>query len=223
MKYFLDTEFIESFYQPKILGIPFGKKRHFIDLISIGIVAEDGREYYAISNEFNSNDADQWVKDNVLYPLIYDSGIRAIKNGNKEMYDILIIKDSNVESVKQLQKIIGKSNFQISEEIISFIYPNASYDDGLNISDPKEESPEFYAYYGDYDWVLFCSLFGRMIDLPKGFPKYCKDLQQTFDEKKISIKGRMKDQPGFPINEGLHNALDDAKWNFKLFKFLQTL
>lgn len=52
MKYFLDTEFIEY---------PCS-----IDLISIGIVAEDGRELYAISNEFDETKASQWVKDNVL-------------------------------------------------------------------------------------------------------------------------------------------------------------
>ena len=64
MKYFLDTEFIEGFHKPL-----FGKKRHFIDLISIGIVREDGKEYYAISNEFNPKDADEWVKMNVIYGL----------------------------------------------------------------------------------------------------------------------------------------------------------
>lgn len=32
MKYFLDTEFIEGFHKPL-----FGKRRHFIDLISIAI------------------------------------------------------------------------------------------------------------------------------------------------------------------------------------------
>lgn len=52
MKYFYDTEFIED-----------GKT---IDLISIGIVAEDGREYYAISTEFNKRKASDWVKENVL-------------------------------------------------------------------------------------------------------------------------------------------------------------
>lgn len=60
-KYFIDTEFIEGFYKPL-----FGKKRHFIDLISIGIVCDDGREYYAISKEFNVSDADEWVKENVF-------------------------------------------------------------------------------------------------------------------------------------------------------------
>lgn len=39
MKFFFDTEFLED-----------GKT---IELISIGIVAEDGREYYAVSSEFD--------------------------------------------------------------------------------------------------------------------------------------------------------------------------
>lgn len=52
MKYFLDCKFIED-----------GKT---IDLISIGIVAEDGREYYAISNEFYPEKANEWVVENVL-------------------------------------------------------------------------------------------------------------------------------------------------------------
>jgi len=41
----------------------------------------------------------------------------------------------------------------------------------------------FYAYYADYDWVVFAQLFGKMKDLPKGFPMYCKDLKQSLDEK----------------------------------------
>lgn len=52
MKYWFDTEFIED-----------GKT---IDLISIGIVAEDGRNYYAISSEYDPGKASQWVVDNVL-------------------------------------------------------------------------------------------------------------------------------------------------------------
>ena len=54
MKYFLDTEFIET------------GRRNPITLISIGIVAADGREFYAVSSEFNPDDANDWVKANVL-------------------------------------------------------------------------------------------------------------------------------------------------------------
>lgn len=52
MRYFYDTEFIED--------------GTVIELVSIGIVAEDGREYYAVSSEFDSRKANAWVRDNVL-------------------------------------------------------------------------------------------------------------------------------------------------------------
>lgn len=52
MKYWYDTEFIED-----------GKT---IDLISIGIVAEDGREFYAQNGECRLQLASQWVEDNVF-------------------------------------------------------------------------------------------------------------------------------------------------------------
>ena len=52
MRYFYDTEFIDDGYT--------------IELISIGVVAEDGREYYAVSTEFNPERAGSWVRANVL-------------------------------------------------------------------------------------------------------------------------------------------------------------
>ena len=50
-RYFIDTEFIED--------------GHTIDLISIGVVAEDGRELYLESSEIDWSKANQWVLDNV--------------------------------------------------------------------------------------------------------------------------------------------------------------
>lgn len=207
MKYFIDTEFIEGFHKPL-----FGRRRHFIDLISIGIVCEDGREYYAISNEFNSKDADQWVKDNVIAKL-------------PERY----VDFHDSPRLKQ-EALLWKSNKRIADEIIQFV------------NHPKPtvlDNPEFYAYYADYDWVVFCSLFGRMIDLPAGFPMYCKDLKQMLDEKSKYWIGKstlertqcmgtditkdivdIKSHPNYPKKENEHSALDDAKWNFELYKFL---
>src|SRR5689334_2024900 len=31
------------------------------------------------------------------------------------------------------------------------------------------KSPEFWAYYADYDWVALCQLYGTMMDLPAGW------------------------------------------------------
>lgn len=55
MRYFYDTEFIED-------GTT-------IDLVSIGVVAEDGREFYAVSTEFDESKAGPWVRANVLNQL----------------------------------------------------------------------------------------------------------------------------------------------------------
>lgn len=72
--------------------------------------------------------------------------------------------------------------------------------------------PELWAYYADYDWVAFCQLFGRMIDLPNGFPKFCMDLKQ------LSVE---KGSPRYPPQlTGEHDALADARWNRELYNFL---
>ena len=55
MRYFYDTEFIED--------------GQTITLVSIGIVAEDGREYYAVSTDFDGTRANRWVRENVLAKL----------------------------------------------------------------------------------------------------------------------------------------------------------
>jgi hypothetical protein len=51
-RYFYDCEFIED-------GV-------VIDLVSIGVVDEYGREFYAISTEFDASKAVPWVRRNVL-------------------------------------------------------------------------------------------------------------------------------------------------------------
>lgn len=52
MRFWYDTEFLED-----------GRT---IELVSIGVVAEDGREYYAVSTEFDPAAAIPWVRENVL-------------------------------------------------------------------------------------------------------------------------------------------------------------
>jgi len=91
-KYFIDTEFLEGPQKEKFPISLFRKNTPpTIDLISIGIVAEDGREYYAISKDFNLDEAwnrydleEQsgdmrnvfpegrkiyWIRENVLKPI----------------------------------------------------------------------------------------------------------------------------------------------------------
>lgn len=72
--------------------------------------------------------------------------------------------------------------------------------------------PEFWGYYADYDWVVTAQMFGTMMDLPKGWPMYCRDLKQWCDalgNHKLPIQSTTE-----------HNALNDARWNKRAYEFL---
>lgn len=176
MKYFIDTEFKE--------------KPCTIDLISIGIACEDGREYYAICNEFNLKEVwvDEWLRDHVLLP-IYKEHVHG---------DMQNVSPFSKRSMKHVIQSFGKSKKQIANDIKIFAY-----------------RPEFYAYYASYDWVVFCWIFGRMLDLPKGFPMYCKDLKQMMDDKGLTKEWKRENCPDPELE---HNALADAKWNYQLYQ-----
>lgn len=73
--------------------------------------------------------------------------------------------------------------------------------------------PEIWAYYADYDWVALCQLYGRMIDLPKGWPRFCRDVKQLADSL-----GNPKLPPQLSKE---HNALDDAIWCQEAWRSLQ--
>ena len=154
MRFWFDTEFIED-----------GKT---IDLISIGIVAEDGRTFYAINNECDYDRASDWVHDNVIVHL-----------------------KAHTES--------WLNRLEIRDAVLAFV---------------GTDRPELWAYYADYDWVVLCQLFGTMMDLPKGWPMYCRDVKQLCDER---------GNPALPEQgKGEHHALADAKWTKAAWEFLQA-
>jgi hypothetical protein len=172
LRYFVDSEFIEN-------GVT-------IDLISIGIVCEDGREFYAENLDADLSKASDWVKENVLINLWSRQADKSAGNAwsrDGGLGGLLSYKD-------------------IAREIRRFCNPD------------QFGKPEFWAYYADYDWVVFCQLFGSMMDLPKGFPMYCRDIKQECDRL---------GNPELPKQgKGEHNALDDARWNKLAWDFLRS-
>ncbi len=73
--------------------------------------------------------------------------------------------------------------------------------------------PEFYGWFCDYDWVVLCSMFGRMVDLPDHFPRFCRDLKQTTKELHIA-KAELPSQ-----DDEEHHALNDARWNALVYDY----
>jgi hypothetical protein len=150
MKIWFDTEFYED-----------GRT---IELISIGMVREDGQTLYR-ETEGAKHLAIQsdWLAENVRPHL---------RGGNA----VVFAHDLRV--------------------------------DLLQFAGPK---PEFWAYYADYDWVALCQIFGRMIDLPNGWPMYCRDVKQLCDEV---------GNPKLPEQKTEHDALADAVWAKNAWDFL---
>lgn len=265
MNYYLDTEFLEGTQTKRFLGIPYGKTKPTIDLISIGLVSDDNREYYAISKDFNLEEAwnrydivnkrvsdtntikvkNYWIRDNVLKPIfneLYE--IAETEELKANQYLVTLFNLSKLEKFKYsnmdfLIKRYGKSNKEIATEVLDFCRPlsRKAYDEGCDYVIQPIDFPKFYAYFADYDWVAFCWLFGKMMDLPKGFPMYCFDLNQLLNEKvdemntwnskmgskEVVTLKQLKSDKSYPKLTNEHNALDDAKWNKKLHEFIKSL
>lgn len=180
MRYWYDTEFVEN--------------GSTIDLISIGIVAEDGREYYAQSLRMNFKQCSDWIVRNVLLHLTdFDMG-KQIPIGEKPGTDIY----HNDWSRTSWRDIEG-----LRKDLKSFL-------------DPKMyDKPELWGYYSAYDHVALCQLFGTMMQLPEGWPMYTRDIKQWCDQlgnPKLPEQGK-----------GEHHALADARWNKVAWEFLKEL
>jgi hypothetical protein len=76
-RYFYDCEFIED--------------GRLIDLVSIGVVDEHGREFYAVSTEFDDSRAVPWVRRNVLdkLPSPADKAWRSRERIREDLLDFL--------------------------------------------------------------------------------------------------------------------------------------
>lgn len=286
MRVHFDTEFLEGTQDIRVLGIKTGlKTKPTIDLISIGMVREDGQEYYAVSKDFNLKEAWNrydlvkqqfsgdmrnifpegrnkkvyWIRENVLKPIFrellirsedtwfayaseieYQKFLEEVRNGN---YEHLF----TYKNFKKLLKVYGKSNKEIALEVQEFCYGFAVKLYPKENTDKIAPNVTLYGYYSAYDHVALCWLFGKMIDLPKGFPMYTIDLKQTFDEKvqerfdkyisegkdmeknrqvpltKKHVSNILKREGNYPKQENEHNALADAIWTKKLHEFLDNI
>jgi hypothetical protein len=133
----------------------FGVTAPEITLVSIAAVGEDGREYYAVSSEFDPDAVHPWVRDNVLPQLPPTS--------------------------------TWKPRAVIREELAEFL----------------GAEPVLWAWYGAYDHVALCQLWGAMPLLPRALPRFTLDVRQLWEHL-----GR----PRLPEQEsGLHDALADAR------------
>ena len=178
MKVWYDTEFLED-----------GRS---IELISIGIIRQDGNTYYAVNREapWNRIAGHDWLVKNVVRHLpIATSSAGWIPNFTHELY---------------------KPRTQIAAEVLEFLVG----------SDPSGMIPhlELNAYYAAHDHVALMGLWGAMVDAPEGIPWYTRDLKVEADRLGLSNKSEGWPQQDPELE---HNAMFDALHDREIDKFLR--
>ncbi|MFE7906504.1 3'-5' exoribonuclease domain-containing protein [Streptomyces albogriseolus] len=124
-----------------------------IELISIGMVCDDGRQYYAVNRDMPVRKIrkHKWLMENVVPHLPKGQG--DMRNSMSKRW-LFHYGDHRVKPHKV-----------IADEVMEFI---------------RAAGPdvELWANYGAYDHVCLAQLWGRMIDLPEGVPMFTHDIQQ---------------------------------------------
>lgn len=176
-RYYLDTEFIDD------------GANESLQMISIALVCDDGRELYLVNSEFDRSRCDAWLEENVIkqLPACACPGAGTLSH-----------LGHNYAGCR------WRTRAQIRDEIVDFVRDPG---DGVK--------PEVWAYFASYDWVLFCQLFGKMINMPKHFPWLVNDLKTWATY--AGYTGKFRD---LLPDTGHHDALCDARWNRDVHKLL---
>ena len=127
------------------------------DLISIGLVSETGKGFYAEFTDYDKSkisDID-WMNSNVINNLFL--------NDNEEDFGV-ITKDKSYS-------IFFKRDitYWIKETLIEWFKT-------LKKSELKENEIQLYSDCSHFDFVLFLSLFGSALELPEFISPVCHDI-----------------------------------------------
>jgi hypothetical protein len=77
-----------------------------------------------------------------------------------------------------------------------------------------DTQPIFWGYFADYDWVALSSLYGCMVNIPQGWPMFCRDVKQLSEMTGLDP---FRVVPQFSTK---HNALNDAIWTKACFDWI---
>lgn len=183
MRFYYDCEFLEAGHTKPL------------ELISIGIVREDGHSLYLVNADAPWHDIGQhkWLRENVVPSL-----------------PIVLTLNQDIWRAAWEATAPVYTRHEIRDAVLAFCIPPGRVQ---RIAGPTE----MWGWYADYDHVVLSQLFGTMIDLPAGMPMYTRDLKQEIDlwiEEHPHQRGAVKDalaradarSPGVE-----HNALADAE------------
>lgn len=106
-------------------------------LISIGLVAEDGRRFYAELTDYDQNQINDWLQENVINHLLFNSGDKST---------------GFTTSIRQRECTMKGDRLLVKEWLSAWL--------------ARFDFIEMWSDCLSYDWVLFCQLFGNAFSIP---------------------------------------------------------
>lgn len=186
MKLFFDTEFT-------------GLHQH-TTLISLGIISEHGDKFYAEFIDYDKNQVNEWIRENVINNLKFSSQTKICKINNIDGKIIVGVKDDTKGIKEKLSEFLQVLNHD------------------------RKTNYELYSDVCHYDMVLFAELFGGAFELPKNVNAVCHDINQdiasyyqisereAFDKNREDIiREHNSNHPLLNTEDDKHNSLYDAK------------
>lgn len=158
-------------------------------LISIGMIAENGRTFYAELNDYDKNQVNDWIKDNVIANLVH---------GGKSF-------NHTFDDCTSCSCVMSESKEHVKTELEKWL---SQFDSVQLVSDVCH-----------YDMVLFIDLFGSAFDLPQNVNASCHDINQDIAKYyNVSEKDAFnisREEIFLSLNQNnaagiKHNALYDA-------------
>lgn len=162
-------------------------------LISIGIVADDGRVFYGEITDYDKSQVDEWLQENVIDNLYLEEIMG--KDG---------INPCNIVLNEEGNKVLSNDMYVIGtmEQVAT----------ELNIWIKRfNEKIKIWSDCLAYDWVLFNHLFGHAFNLPKNIYYIPFDICTLFEIKGIDPDISREEFIGNSIEGAKHNSLYDAK------------
>lgn len=164
-------------------------------LISIGIVSEDSRFFYAELNDYDKEQIDDWLQQNVISNLKFAPP----KNGEYE-YSVMSRHENNPIGDpinKGYNMELRGSTKEVSEALKEWV--------------SQFEDIKIWSDCLAYDWVLFNHLFGHAFNLPESIYYIPFDICTLFEIKGIDADISREEFINNSIYGIKHNALYDAK------------
>lgn len=159
-------------------------------LISIGIVAENGKKFYAEFSDYDENQCDDWIKENVLkHTILAGNDTLAARLGEGNNTTVVIGSKADIRH-------------ELGEWLKQF------------------DEVQFVSDVCHYDMVLLIDIFGGAFDLPENVSAACHDINQDIarhyeiSEREAFNKSRediVSELCGAFVPGDKHNALYDAE------------